>query len=649
MPTIIEVPGRGEIEFPDSMSDADITAAVKRLAGGTSEPARGSALSEFGSGLVDQGKDMFGGLVDAVKSIPTVVSRAVGGEGPEVAAATKSGFGEGAAQGLKSIPQMVTDPIALATGATPVDASESLPKRLGRLTTTVAAAAAPVVAKPVFKGLKASAEAGEAANRATKLAKAGNPRLVRTPGAGSRVGQPIESDILAALNEIKSPTPIKVESPLTHPTGGEAITGPASQLDQLLSKMINDEVSSNAIKRGNPSDVPNNPIARRAEIDRLKADGRPVPEWLTKADEGGPGITEALSEDLTPASPVVAADEASPIPRTTVGDVDEPMTVGEQRRYYGAEEAGRRMEPRRSADAVRMMTDEPNISRIPLEAEEAGLDAQFRRLIEDERGSVSPKSMFDTLNQVRIMSMLSGLALPKSVLGNVNAIGTAAVENASTAPIREAFNIPANLASFKQGWKGNANPARISGSGGINVIGRTMGALDATTQSILERAGLTPDEAQRLLLTRPNMASDALGLNSPVGRAMFPFQRTPFNVFKEGFSAENVNTPRRAALTAGAAGVGAALDDEDSRNIPLLGLLSAAMGTRGVPFLLGAAFGGGGRRSLTGISPLPEYGVPAGVEDLIRMSGFEPAFSRAYLNDNNRRTQPRRTTRRERE
>lgn len=384
-------------------------------------------------------------------------------------------------------------------------------------------------------------------------------------------------------------------------------------------------------------------------VDRLydganKAQSSTLMELINDKFEG----VEPQLDKITPQDQI---DFNIPTSRIAPGRaVDGPPTLAELRASVGAKEAAN--DPRLiealaelglkpDAEMVRGLTG-GGPSRRPLTAQNADLDSAYKRLINDERGSIPVGGLLDLVNQIRMASMLSGLALPKSLAGNAGAILTSAVEGKSLRPIMEATRFGTNAKEFGKAWRASANPAGIAGTGGINIPGRLIGAADATTTSILGRAGVPLDEAQRLLLTRPNRAAEALKLNTPAGKALFPFQRTPFNAFAEGMSPENWNTPGRAALTAGAAGVGAVLPEDIQKNIPLLGLAAAAAGPRGLPFLVGAAFGGGGRRSLAGVSPLPEYGIPAGPKDLIRMTGMEPAFSRAYLNKDKRRTQPRR-------
>lgn len=274
--------------------------------------------------------------------------------------------------------------------------------------------------------------------------------------------------------------------------------------------------------------------------------------------------------------------------------------------------------------------------------------------LKSERGSFSPKDLVGGANQLRVMSMLSGLAVPKSILGNASAIGTAALEGGTTAPLRELGNVPANLKSLKDAWKSTANPAAIAGAGRINLPGRVMGAADQATIDLLKRAGLPEDEAQRLQLQRPNPIGDnnfGKRLKSTAGRAMWPFQRTPFNQLAEGLSPENWHDPsstagtaRRTALSLGTAGAGYELG-QNTKDPKLLGLAAALAGPRGIPLLMGAAMGGAGRNAIAGISPIPEWGIPSKWSDLIRLSGIEPAAVKAYGLDDAGKRNPTRKSR----
>lgn len=262
------------------------------------------------------------------------------------------------------------------------------------------------------------------------------------------------------------------------------------------------------------------------------------------------------------------------------------------------------------------------------------------KFAQEENGSINIKDVGKFLNELRMSSMLSGLALPKSILGNVGAITTASLERGSTHPIREALNLPENARVAKSAWQGHANPAGVGGTSGVNLPGRTMGMFDEVTTQALQRAGLSLDDAQRLLLTRPNPLGKSRMqdfVNSTPGKFIVPFTKTPFNQLIEGFSGENWNSPGRAALSTATAGAGGVLGS-NTKDPKILGLAAALAGPRGVPFLLGAAMGGAGTNAAAGISPIPEWGIPSKPSDLLRMTGLPPAAVSAYGGSSKKRS-----------
>jgi hypothetical protein len=220
------------------------------------------------------------------------------------------------------------------------------------------------------------------------------------------------------------------------------------------------------------------------------------------------------------------------------------------------------------------------------------------------------------------MGMLSGAALPKSVAGNIGAVGTAAAERSSMRPIVEAMRLPTNAKKFVHAWKNNANPAHIAGVGKFNLPARTMGAMDAMTTSALQRAGLTLEQAQELLLTNPNTWGDGwLGkqLRTPTGEFFVPFRNTSANTVAEGWNAlEEMAgrgkdpTPRRRAMTVGAVGAGAAAG-QTTDDPYLLAILAAFAGPRAIPAGIGMAASAGDRVVRQIGMGLPE----ASIEDLI--------------------------------
>ncbi len=140
------------------------------------------------------------------------------------------------------------------------------------------------------------------------------------------------------------------------------------------------------------------------------------------------------------------------------------------------------------------------------------------------------------LKDARAVSMLSGLAGLKSLLGNTGSMVYSSLEHGTTAPIREFFS-PETATAFKDAWKAGATYE--GGAPTIaqkaNVFGRFMGSMDTAARGALERAGThTADEAAIEMLQRPLPHTIDEALDSPVGRYLVPFRRTPFNQFSEG-------------------------------------------------------------------------------------------------------------------
>ncbi|MES2958116.1 MAG: hypothetical protein V4792_08005 [Pseudomonadota bacterium] len=211
-------------------------------------------------------------------------------------------------------------------------------------------------------------------------------------------------------------------------------------------------------------------------------------------------------------------------------------------------------------------------------------------------GTANPAQAGKAIQSLRVTGMLSGTALPKSIAGNTGAMLTAAAERGSMAPIKEALRLPTNARNAVQAFRSGANPSHTSGMGKINLPGRLIGALDEASTQALQRAGLSLDEAQRLLLTRPNPLGHGRfqkQLESPLGRFIMPFQRTPFNFGIEGMTSLNDLLPgstaplRNKALTVGAIGGGAAAGTQTDNPLALA-ILAAFAGPRGLPLALGA-------------------------------------------------------------
>lgn len=228
---------------------------------------------------------------------------------------------------------------------------------------------------------------------------------------------------------------------------------------------------------------------------------------------------------------------------------------------------------------------------------------------------------------LRRMSMLSGLAPLKSLLGNIGGSAYSSIERGSLNPLKEMLSPTTAreaVAAFKQGPNyAAAGPA--TGITKFNIPGRIMGALDEASQGALQRAGLTKAEAAREMLQTPlgkSPLTESLA-NNPVADYLVPFRRTPFNQLSEGlgsFKPENLATTGQRAALATALGTGAVTGAtvEDPKTIALG---TAASGRRGLPFALAA----GATRALTtgskrkgadviqGMSPVSDYSLSEGV------------------------------------
>lgn len=216
---------------------------------------------------------------------------------------------------------------------------------------------------------------------------------------------------------------------------------------------------------------------------------------------------------------------------------------------------------------------------------------------------------FEVGNSLRMTSMLSGLALPKSLAGNVGAHLAAALEGRSLKPLKVLANIKAITSDFKTGWKSHANPALVQGVNKLNVPGRIMGAADFAGIESLKRAGLSEKEAKELMLTGANAFSSIKGLNNPVGKLLVPFRTTPFNQFIQGISRWQKHPDVYAAAIIMGAMVGSKVEDKEK-----MAMISAFAGPYALPFLFGASLTGNAE-VLGGISPLPEWGITKTLSD----------------------------------
>ncbi len=244
-------------------------------------------------------------------------------------------------------------------------------------------------------------------------------------------------------------------------------------------------------------------------------------------------------------------------------------------------------------------------------------------------------------NAVRQQLMLSGLALPKSVLGNVGATAEAAVERGSMEPLKQLFSkqtLSDVIDAWKRGGVASGTPGIDQGIEGGNAVtkllskfapGRAMGAMDEATQGALRRSGLEAAEAEAAVLQRPLTPNIAEAFDNPAAKYLQPFRRTPINQVLEGgkkltrLNRGEMNAGEKRALMlqmGGGAVHGAATADDDAPVSLPLGIAAASRG--GLPYGLAAMvarMGVGGEIPGSGIAgsllPASEWGLESSITD----------------------------------
>lgn len=256
------------------------------------------------------------------------------------------------------------------------------------------------------------------------------------------------------------------------------------------------------------------------------------------------------------------------------------------------------------------------------------------------------------LGALRQQLMLSGLAAPKSLLGNIGGTAIASAERGTLEPLRQLFSrqtLDDLIQAYRQA-PGATHPVYGPTLPGPTP-GRIMGAIDTAAQNALVRSGVMHDPAEvakavargiprsqaiqqsaekaaaREMLQAPLQGQLASALDSPIARYLVPFRRTPFNQFIEGFETlKPANLAKHPVLTGGIAGAGAVhgAATADERYPVSLGLGSAAASRYGLPYILGAVAGRtlAGAPSNAGIAgaalPVSEYGITSSVEAPLR-------------------------------
>ena len=252
-------------------------------------------------------------------------------------------------------------------------------------------------------------------------------------------------------------------------------------------------------------------------------------------------------------------------------------------------------------------------------------------------GGVAGK-VFDTANNIRRQGMLTGLAIPKSLIGNLGAGVTTAIEEGSTAPLKEMLRLPTNVKNavqaFREGGQYEGQPMSKWA-----LPGRILGATDEAAQAALGRAGIPREEAAKTMLQSeldlgPQLRS---ALGTKLGQYLVPFRRTPFNQLAGGLETmADWGTTGKAAANAAALGGGFATGEETEGVTPTA-LGAAFFGRRGLPFAAGSMLGkmakGDTKREaakvMQGASPVSDYSLIEGLQAPLEGNfGQKPAILR---------------------
>lgn len=232
------------------------------------------------------------------------------------------------------------------------------------------------------------------------------------------------------------------------------------------------------------------------------------------------------------------------------------------------------------------------------------------------------------LNTLRQQLMLSGYALPKSILGGVGAHVERAAETGSLKPLKEMLRIPTLVKDTAAAYKAGGQNYGIGRQANVHGPGRLIGAADEAFQKSLQRSGTTAEEAENAMLQSalPKQLSDAL--DSPTARYLVPFRRTPFNQFMEGMSRlpgsaySKAHKGMTAAYTgAGAVHGAATADDTHPVSVPMaIAGASRQGGNYALGALLGRAVSGGGPGSgiTASMTPVSEWGLESSITDPMR-------------------------------
>lgn len=253
------------------------------------------------------------------------------------------------------------------------------------------------------------------------------------------------------------------------------------------------------------------------------------------------------------------------------------------------------------------------------------------------------KQAFETLNNARRQGMLTALAIPKSLTGNLGAGVTESIERGSLDPLKEMLRLPTNVRNavqaFREGGQYQGQPMSKWA-----IPGRILGATDEAAQAALVRAGVTPKRAAEVMLQNEvNLGPQvSAALNTPAGQYLVPFRRTPVNqavgglqtMFGPGAWSGKGNVINNALALGSGFATGEA-SDEGAILPTAFG--TAAFGRRGLPFaaasMLGKMSKGESNREaakvMQGTSPVSDYSVIEGIQGPFEGNfGQKPAILR---------------------
>lgn len=426
------------------------------------------------------------------------------------------------------------------------------------------------------------------------------------------------------------------------------------------------------------------PVAS-ANVPRVPYGAPPTEGYGRVATESAQDLAARLSKEA-PVRTAVRPSIQQAVRQTSQVQRQRPVqkvreVVADLRRGLGSREAAQRLNI--SPEAIKRIA--PGPSRTPLAVEIGALEKRFRHLVADPKGEISPAllrglggaigggtvggavdeadpargmligaaaggaafgnplQVLRFANRVRTNAMLSGRAIPLNIATGLGAVGRAAIEGASLAPLREAARLPTNIRVAAKAFK------EVPRRGIAQDVGQMRGpfvrgiaSIDEMFRQALQRAGKTQPQIDRLLHTTPR--APLFGEKArPVTQAVYPFQTTPLNVVESG-ATEAANLGRRGvpliekALTLASVPYGSGVAEtarQHYKKHPLATaiLAPAAMAALGPTTAIGTLAGMGtlfargarpGQPPLGSLAPLPEFSTDPRML-VSGYGGFKPA------------------------